>query len=131
MRRWLAAAAVLLLGLLGGVAPVASAVNNNVLSSACNAGPGAGASVACDTSSGNDPITGTDGVIYKAARLVAFVAGATAVIIMLYGSFQYITAGGDAKKAASGRSAIIGSAVGLIIIAAAQTILLFALKSVK
>lgn len=49
---------------------------------------------------------------------VSFVA----VIALIYGGVQYITAGGEAEKAERGKKTIIGAIIGLLIIIGAYTI---------
>lgn len=49
-------------------------------------------------------------------------AGAIAVIYLIYGGILYITAGGDAEKATKGRTALINAIIGIIIIALAIVI---------
>lgn len=54
-----------------------------------------------------------------------WVAGALAVIYLIYGGILYITAGGDAEKATKGRTALINAIIGVIIILLALLILAF------
>lgn len=44
------------------------------------------------------------------------IAGAIAVIFLIYGGILYITAGGDAEKATKGRTAIVNAIIGVVII---------------
>jgi type IV secretory pathway VirB2 component (pilin) len=97
----------------------------NPLSGACGAQNGAGGgSVACGTN-GSDPITGQNGAIEKAAFLLAGISGIVAVIIIIVAGFMYVSSNGNAQKAEAARSAIIGAIVGLVIIAAAASIITF------
>ena len=50
------------------------------------------------------------------ANWIIFLAGAIAVIYLVYGGILYITAGGDAEKATKGRTAVINAVIGIIII---------------
>ena len=81
----------------------------------------------CSTN-GSDPITGPNGALKKVSLIIATIAGIAAVIIIIVGGLQYITSGGDPQKAAGARSAIIGAAVGLVIIAAAEAIITFVIS---
>lgn len=47
---------------------------------------------------------------------VLFLAGALAVVYLIYGGILYITAGGDAEKATKGRTAVINAIIGIVII---------------
>ena len=107
------------------------ATNNDVFIKACEDVPD---SETCKTqasvTSTNSPISGTDGFLYKASRLVAAVAAIAAVIIIIVSGFRYVTSGGDSQKAASAKSGLIGALIGLIIIVAAQTIITFVVKRI-
>jgi len=50
------------------------------------------------------------------------IAGALAVIYLVYGGVLYITAGGDAEKATKGRVAVVNAIIGIIIIVMAVII---------
>jgi heme/copper-type cytochrome/quinol oxidase subunit 2 len=97
------------------------------LTDACGAGGsngGAGSTSAC-TAKNADPISGKDGVLRKVSFMLAIFAGIAAVIVIIFSGFQYVTSDGDAQKAANARSGIIGAVIGLVIIAVAQTIVIF------
>lgn len=126
MKRLLVIVATLLC--LTTPAMAAAAYNPNPLSGACGAG-GGGGSAAC-SADGSDPLTGPNGVIKKASLLIGIIAGIAAVIIIMFSGFRYITANGDAQKAASARNGIVGAAVGLVIIAASTTIVVFVVSKV-
>lgn len=110
-------------------ASVAAACNNNgnPLNCACSAGGGAANSSTCKADTSN-PITGANGVLKKVSLVIAFIAGVAAVIIILIAGLMYVTAGGDPQKAATARSAIIGAVVGLIIVAASESIVIFVIN---
>lgn len=121
MRRFVAAVATLLCLLV----PVTASAYNP-LSNACQANNNA--SAACSNSGSNDPIAGPHGALKKVSLIIASVAGIAAVIIIIVGGLEYVTSEGDAQKTAGARSAIIGAAVGLVIILAAESILLFVIS---
>lgn len=136
MRRFFSTAALTLLlvfalSLGGGIASAAPSAGscsngNNPLECACQAGGGvANQSVGCTGSTTNDPISGPHGVLRKVSLLLSVLAALAAVVMIIVNSFRYIVSNGDAQKAASARSGIIGAGVGLVIIAAAETIILF------
>jgi hypothetical protein len=94
---------------------------------ACSAG-GAG-STGCTAGNGaTDPISGPNGLLKKVTLIISAIAGLAAVIIIIVSGFQFITAGGDAQKVASARSTLIGAIIGLVIILAARSILIFVLN---
>ena len=120
MRRLLATVAALLCL----IAP-ASAAAYNPLHDACS-NTQASDATACNVGNGSkDPIGGPNGALKRVSLVIAVVAGIAAVIIIVIGGLEYVMSGGDAQKTASARSAIIGAAVGLVIIVAAESILLF------
>jgi heme/copper-type cytochrome/quinol oxidase subunit 2 len=102
----------------------AMAAAYNPLSSACGSGGGAASSTACGTN-GSDPIDGPNGVIEKVTIIIASISGIVAVVIIVIAGFMFVLSNGDAQKAASARMAIIGALVGLVIIAAATSIITF------
>ncbi len=83
----------------------------------------------CDPD-GGDTITGPNGIIQKAANLVAIIAGIAAVIGIIIGGFMFVTAAGDSGKVSTGKKTITYSVVGLIIIALARTIVVFVISRV-
>jgi hypothetical protein len=102
----------------------ATAFAYNPFGSACGSGGGATGSTACSTN-GSDPISGPNGALKKISVVLAGVAGVAAVILIIVGGFQYVTSNGDAAKAAGARNTIMGSVIGLVIIVAAESIVLF------
>jgi Type IV secretion system pilin len=81
-------------------------------------------SFACQTQE-SDPVNTTLG---KATNILAFITGVAAVIVIIIGGFQYITSAGDSTKVAKAKDMIIYAAVGLVIVAAARTIIMFVIS---
>jgi hypothetical protein len=81
----------------------------------------------CQDDKGTDPITGSDGALMNATNIIAYVAGAAAVIIIIVSAIRYITSGGDSGKMNSARSTLINALVGLVIIVSAKSIINFVL----
>jgi len=104
-----------------------AAYNPNPLSGACAVDGGvASSSAACSSAANNpSPIVGPNGALKKVSLILSFVAGTTAVIMILFSGFNYVTSGGDPKKAQDAQSAILGAVIGLVIIAAGETIVVF------
>jgi|GEM_PF-579441 len=79
-----------------------------------------------------NPVAGSNGVISKAANIIAMIAGIGAVIMILIGSFEFVMAGGTGfksavagaapTKAAKARSRISSALIGLVVVALAWTI---------
>lgn len=70
-------------------------------------------------------------IIANAVNAVLLLAGAIAVIYLIYGGILYITAGGDAEKATKGRTALINAIIGIIIILLALVIVVYIKSVVK
>jgi hypothetical protein len=87
-------------------------------------------SPACDDNNGENPVSGSDGVIIKAVRLVAFLGGAAAVIMIIVAGLRMVLANGDSKSFASARNSILYAAIGLIVIVLAQTIIVFVINRI-
>lgn len=100
----------------------------DVFEDVCRNGAAADSTV-CEQE-GDDPLTGNEGIIIRAANVISVIGGVIAVIIMMYGGFLYITSRGDANKAATGRNAIIYAAIGLIIIVLAQSVVALVLSNI-
>jgi len=94
----------------------------------CSSGIGTGNSAVCSSSStgtnnANDNVVLRD--IKAAADIVAFLAGALAVIMVIVGGFTLVTSAGNSERAAGARRRIIGALIGLAIVALAWTIARF------
>jgi len=76
----------------------------------------------------DNPVTGT---IRNVSTLMALVGGVVAVIYVILGGFYFVTSNGDPQKAANGRTTLIYALIGLVIIIAAQTIVLYILGKFK
>lgn len=85
-------------------------------------------SAAC--AGGSDKISGPNGIILKAANLLAIISGIAAVIMILIAGISMITAAGDSNKISSGKRTITYTVVGLVVIVLARTIVLFVVSRV-
>ena len=70
-----------------------------------------------------DPVVAICNVLVVIRDIVLAVGLGIAVIILIIGGIQYMTAGGDAEKAKSARGLIINAIIGIVIIFAAAFIL--------
>lgn len=66
-----------------------------------------------------------EGVISTVVNILSLIVGLTAVIMIIWGGFRYVSAGGDSSKISSARTTIIYAIVGLVIVAMAQFIVQF------
>ncbi len=62
-------------------------------------------------------------IIANIVNWVFWLAGAVAIVYLIYGGILYITAGGDAEKATKGRTALINAIIGILIIVSAIVII--------
>lgn len=74
-----------------------------------------------------DPQENVNNLITSVINIFSAVVGVVAVIMILYGGFKYITAGGDSSKITSAQHTIIYAIVGLVIVALAQIVVRFVL----
>jgi uncharacterized protein (DUF2345 family) len=118
---------VLLASLLVSFMLPAAAFAYDPLAPACGSSAAAQSSSAC-SANGSDPITGTNGVLKKVSLILASVSGIVAIIIIIVAGLEMVISNGDSQKVARSRTAIIGAAVGLGIIVASESILLFVIR---
>lgn len=85
-------------------------------------------SAVCNSRTSDDPLAGSDGLIIRIANIIAFVAGAAAIIMILVGSIQFITAGGDASNAKNARNTVLYALIGLAIVLLARSIVIFVVR---
>lgn len=120
-------------GILGMVlmlaAPPVAVSAVGVFDDACS---GQADSATCNSvvpANGANPLTGTNGVLLKVARIIAIIAGVSAIIVIIISGFSYMTADGDPQKAKKARDALVGALVGLFIIGIASVIVTFVVNN--
>ena len=76
--------------------------------------------------------TGTDvrGAIINIVKFLLTFLGLIAVIIILYGGFQWMTAAGNEEKITSARGTLTAGLIGLVIILAAYAITAFVINQI-
>lgn len=124
--------ALLLPLLIAGImfaAPVSQVGAVDLFGGQCQAGQAGANSAAC-SGNGDDTISGTDGIILRAAALLSIVASIAAILVIMIAGIIFITAGGDSGKVSNARNMIIYSIVGLIVIFLARTIVAFVVTNV-
>jgi hypothetical protein len=72
-------------------------------------------------------IFGPNGIMTKAARLLAMVVGVAAVIMIIVGGFQYVLASGDPSNITNAKNTILYAIIGLLVALLAQAIISFVL----
>ena len=82
---------------------------------------------AVDVSKGKKTINDT---IANIINIFSWIVGTVAVIMIIYGGFRYVTAGGDSGNVSSAKNTILYAVVGLVIVAISQAIVWFVLDTV-
>lgn len=85
-------------------------------------------SVQAQNKAGGDPIIS---ILKTVLDVVSYVAGVAAVILTIVGAIRFITSGGGPDSVKSARQTLIYVAVGIFIIAVAQTLVVFVLDRVN
>ncbi len=75
--------------------------------------------------------TGVTNVFRVAAQILTIIAGALAVIMVIYAGIKYTTSGGDASKVASAKQALIYALVGVAIVILSQLLINFVIGTSK
>ncbi len=83
-------------------------------------------SAACQDLSKQD---GLSNILKNATNIVLFIAGALAVIMIIYGSIRFMTAHGNEKQVESARLIVTYSVIGLIIAILAYALVNFVLSN--
>jgi ABC-type sugar transport system permease subunit len=76
-----------------------------------------------------NPLTGKNGIIVRAARIISFVVGVASVIMVIVGAIKYITSDGDSNSINSAKNTILYALIGLVITLLAQGIILFVVNA--
>jgi hypothetical protein len=71
-----------------------------------------------------------ESLIQTVINAVLLIAGVVAVIYLIVGGYQYITSGGNAEQAQSGRTTVLNAIIGLVIIFAAFVIVRFVMQRI-
>lgn len=112
---------------LGLAAPAYAATDP--LQGACTNTNAKANSSACLKSNGQNPLVGESGLITKASRIIAYIAGVAAVILIIIGGLMYVMSDGDANKVSTAKNTILYAAVGLVVVILAQAIILFVINA--
>lgn len=84
----------------------------------------------CDATADQAADTAVNNTVATVVNLFSFFVGVAAVLMVMFGGFKYITAGGDSGKISSAQQTIIYAIVGLVVVALAQIIVRFVLNRV-
>jgi hypothetical protein len=93
-------------------------------------GKAASSTLCQDQGATGNPLTGENGVILTATKIISVIAGVAAVIVIMISGFRFITAGGDPGEAAKARHGLLYALAGLVVIVLAQSIIGFVLSRI-
>jgi len=85
-------------------------------------------SAVCNDKTNQDPISGEDGLLLNIADIVAFIAGAAAIILIIIAGIRYMTSDGDSGKISEAKKTIIGALVGIAVIVLARALIIYVVK---
>jgi hypothetical protein len=92
-------------------------------------------SAACQARNSPNPIAGPNGVLLKVTNIIAYLAGAIAVIMIVVGGIRFITSGSDVSTGSrtdtdveEARRTIASALVGLAVIILAKAIITYVIK---
>lgn len=78
----------------------------------------------------SDPVFGSNGIVTVVVRILSFIVGFLAIILVVIQGFKLTISGGDPQAAAKARSGLIYALVGLMVAVLAQVIADFVLNKV-
>ncbi len=70
-------------------------------------------------------------IIVTATNIVAVVAGVAAIIVILVSGFRFITSSGNSSNVEGARNTLMYAVIGLVVIVAARTIVVYAVSHIK
>jgi len=115
-------------GLANHLVFASDAVSNGLNSTACSVDKSNPYCAVQSSGTSSDPLTNT---ISKVTTLAALAGGIIAVFFVIYGGFRYVISNGDSDKTASARNTIFYAVIGMVVIVAAQIIILFVIEHLK
>ena len=104
-------------------------INNSLCSGVELNAPTGGTPANC-TIDEADAADNVNRIVTLVINIFSWIVGVVAVIMIIYGGFQYITAAGDTTKVGNAKNTILYALIGLVIVALAQVIVKFVLTSV-
>lgn len=93
-----------------------------VVASASKTAACAGLTELDNTQDCNNKGAGVTNIVAAAVKILSFIAGIAAIIMVLISGFKYITSGGDAGKVSSAKNTLIYALVGIAVAAVAQVL---------
>ena len=119
--------------ILGVSLPFGSAFASTNIIPTCSSSPAIANTSVCQdvqqqsSSSGNLII----GIIKDVIDVLSVLVGSAAVIIIIVSGIRFVLSGGDSNAVASAKSGLIAAVIGIVVVALAQTIVIFVLNNIK
>jgi amino acid transporter len=102
------------------------------LFSGVDCGQANGSTVCTEKGKTGNPISGTDGLLLKITNIIAYAAGAAAVILLIIGAIRYVLSGSDVSvgnriddDVLNAKRTIANALIGIVIIVLAKLIITF------
>lgn len=77
-----------------------------------------------------NPLTGDQGIILKAVRIITMITGIASVIVVIFAGIKYITSNGDSNTISSAKSTMLYAIIGVVISVMSQAIILFVINRI-
>lgn len=100
--------------------PSTAAAQSDAINDACRNTPNS--PVCQDLQDEVDPVSGDGSLFRQVFNVLSFIAGVIAVIIIVIGGIQMMTADGDPQKFTNARNLLIYAVIGILIVLFAQAI---------
>lgn len=111
--------------------PALAQTPDDPLKAACAAGNTADSAICKDRTTTGNPITGSNGIIVKASRIVGVITGVAAVIVITVSGIRYATSTGDGNAVNGAKNAILYAVIGLVVSVLAPIIIQFVLSRIN
>lgn len=107
--------------------PMSASAQADIFDDACR---GVTDSTVCSQDQNNNPISGDNGILISAMRILSFVVGVASVIMLIVGGIKYITSSGDANSITSAKNTILYALIGLVVFIFSQAIVIFVINRI-
>lgn len=82
----------------------------------------------CQSSTTENPIFGPTGIITRITKILGFVVGVAAVIMIIINGFKFVISNGNPENVSKAKNGIIFAIIGLLVALFAEAIALFVLQ---
>ncbi|MDB5183210.1 MAG: hypothetical protein JWO47_994 [Candidatus Saccharibacteria bacterium] len=86
---------------------------------------GAATASTCKTDPTKNPVSGKDGVIFKAINIFSFIIGVASVVMVLVGGLRYVISNGDSNNIATAKNTILYAIIGIVVFLLSRGIIVF------